>query len=123
MDYRVKIIETSRDFTTKERVQVKDTTDCVSLDKATKIEDVMIQVDAYAVLEVHNEKSDDKDYNNYVIIATDGTRYTTGSDSFWNAFCNIFDEMSDCNEPWMLKVYRKPSKNREGQTFITCSVV
>jgi hypothetical protein len=121
--YSVRIENTSRDISAKERVQLKDTTDCVRLDQATIEGPVVIKVDFFAELAIHNEKSDDKDYKNYIVVGDDGTRYVTGSESFWSSFNNIMDEMEDCNEDWELKIYRMPSKNRAGKDFITCSVV
>lgn len=120
--YSVTIAETSRELSAKERVQLKDTTDCVALDKATQESPVVIDLDMFAVLNIHNEKSDDKDYLNYVLVDKNGTRYTTGSESLWSAFMDIFAEMKD-EADWALKVYRMPSKNRQGKDFLTCSVI
>ena len=121
--YEVKIVETSKELSAKERIQLKDTTDAIKLDKATQVDCVEIDVDYYAELSIHNDKADDKDYANYVIVDKSGNRYVTGSPSFWLAFRNIFDEMATESEPWKLKVYRMPSKNREGKDFITCSLI
>lgn len=121
--YEVKIVETSKELSAKERIKLKDTTDAVKLDKATQVEAVEIDVDYYAELSIHNEKAEDKDYANYVIVDKSGERYVTGSPSFWTAFMNIFNEMANETEPWTLKVYRMPSKNREGKDFITCSII
>lgn len=121
--YEVKIVETSKELSAKERIQLKDTTDAIKLDKATQVDSVEIDVDYYAELSIHNDKADDKDYANYVIVDKSGTRYVTGSPSFWSAFRNIFDEMATESDPWKLKVYRMPSKNREGKDFITCSII
>jgi hypothetical protein len=121
--YEVKIVETSKELSAKERIQLKDTTDAIKLDKATQVDSVEIDVDYYAELSIHNDKADDKDYANYVIVDKSGDRYVTGSPSFWSAFRNIFDEMATESEPWKLKVYRMPSKNREGKDFITCSLI
>ena len=123
MDYSVLVSETSKELTAKERIQIKDTTDAIRLDEATKENAVMIDVDSYAVLNIHNEKSDDKDYTTYVIVDKDGQRYTTGSPSFWSSFMNIYTEMKDESEPWAIKAYRLPSKNRAGKDFITCSLI
>jgi hypothetical protein len=121
--YTVSVVETSKELTGKQKIQLKDTTDCVRLDQATLQGNVMIDVDFWAELAIHNEKSDDKDYTNYVVVDKSGVRYVTGSEAFWSAFRNIFDDMSECDEEWTLKVYRKPSKNRQGKDFITCSVL
>lgn len=122
-NYTVQITEASKELSHKQRVQLIDTTDCERLDALTKVEPVQIDVDFYAILAIHNEKSEDKDYMNYVVVDKDGTRYLTGSNSFWNTFINIYKEMKDESETWLLKVYRKPSKNRQGKDFITCSVI
>lgn len=121
--YEVTVAEVSKELTGKQKIQLKDTTDCTRLDVATKEAPVIIDVDFWAELHIHNEKSDDKDYKNYVVVAKDGTRYVTGSESFWNAFRNIFDDMEADGEEWQLKVYRMPSKNRQGKDFITCSIL
>ena len=43
-----------------------------------------------------NEKSDtNKDYNNYMIVDKDGTKYITGSPSFWDSFNEIYEEMKE----------------------------
>lgn len=122
-NYSVIIKECSKELSAKERIQLKDITDAIKLDKATQVESISIDVDFYAELEVHNEKADDKDYATYVIVDKSGERYTTGSPSFWSSFKNIMSEMVNCDEAWSLKVYQMPSKNREGKNFITCSVI
>ena len=123
-NYKITIESVSKELTAKERIQLKDLSDAQRLDKLTQVEPVLIDVAFYATLSVHNEKSDDKDYKNYVVVAKDGTRYVTGSSSFITAFENIMDEISDSGEEieLVVKVYRLPSKNREGKDFITCSL-
>lgn len=122
-DYSVTVKLVSKDLTHKERVQITDLTDCVKLDKATQEGPVLIDLDYYAVLDIHNEKADDKDYQNYVVADKNGTRYSTGSKSFFNNLVDICEEMEGSDETWQVKVYRKPSKNRAGKDFITCSIV
>lgn len=124
-DYSVTVKAVSKGLTHKERVQITDLTDCVKLDKATQEGPVLIDLDYYAVLDIHNEKANDKDYQNYVVADKNGTRYSTGSKSFFNSLVDICDEMADSDEDeeWKIKAYRKPSKNREGKDFITCSIV
>lgn len=121
--YLVTIEETSRELTAKERVQLKDTTDALKLDEVTQFEGIIIKPVLSAVLNIHNEKSDNKDYKNYVLVDESGQRYVTGSDSFWNSYKNIENEMAGSAEEWAIKVYKKPSKNYNGKEFITCSIV
>ena len=120
--YSVEIAETSKELTPKERIRIKDTTDAVKLDEATQNGTIFIMPSMFAVLDIHNEKSDNVDYKNYVIVDVDGTKYVTGSESFWSSFMNIYEEMSGEQEEWGIKVYRAPSKNYKGKDFITCSI-
>lgn len=120
--YSVSIKESSRELTAKQRIALKDTTEAVKLDEATQVEPVIINVDMYAILAIHNEKSENPDYDNYVVVDKNGTKYVTGSASFWSSFMDIFTEMEGEDEAWSLKVYRVPSKNYKGKDFITCSI-
>ena len=120
--YSVSIKESSRELTAKQRIALKDTTAAVKLDEATQVEPVIINVDMYAILAIHNEKSENPDYDNYVVVDKNGTKYVTGSASFWSSFMDIFTEMEGEDEAWTLKVYRVPSKNYKGKDFITCSI-
>ena len=122
-DYSITVKEVSKDLTHKERVQITDLTDCVKLDEATQEGPVLIDLDYYAILDIHNEKADDKDYQNYVVVDKNGMRYSTGSKSFFNNLVDICVEMEGSGETWQVKAYRKPSKNRAGKDFITCSIV
>ena len=120
--YSVAIKESSRELTAKQRIALKDTTNAVKLDEATQVEPVIINVDMYAILAIHNEKSENPDYDNYIVVDKNGTKYVTGSASFWSSFMDIFTEMEGEDEAWTLKVYRVPSKNYKGKDFITCSI-
>ena len=120
--YSVTVVESSRELTAKERIKIKDTTDAIKLDEATQKGAIVIAPDMYAVLGIHNEKSSDKEYKNYVLVDKDGTKYVTGSSSFWSSFKDIYDEMSGESEDYSIKVYRAPSKNYAGKEFITCSI-
>ena len=122
-NFSVTIAESSKELTPKERVQIKDLSDTLKLESLIKTEPLIIEVDFYAVLEVHNDKADNPDYTNFIIVAKDGRRFRTGSQTFYNSFKMIADEMLGIDEEWQLKIYELPSKNREGKTFITCSVV
>lgn len=124
-NYTVEIEEASKDLTGKEKIQIKDTTDCEHLDTLTENgESVIIDVDYYAVLHIHNDfAQNDKDYSNFIIVDKDGTRYSTGSESFWLHFESLYKDMAGESEPWKLKVFRKASKKRPGKSFITCSII
>ncbi len=122
-NYSVAVRECSKELSVKERIMLKDTTDAIRLDEATQVEAVSIVPVMHAVLDVHNEKSENKDYTVYIIVDESGQKYITGSQSFWNSYTGIAKEMEDDeSENWGIKVYRKPSKNRPGKDFITCSI-
>lgn len=121
--YSVKILYCSKELTARDRVAIKDTTNAISLDEATKASNVTIDIDYYAKLGVHNEHSEDKDYEKYIIVAKDGTKYVTGSTSFLTAMEEIVDEMADSGEAFQIVAYRMPSKNYKGKEFLTCSIV
>ena len=121
--YSVNIREVSRSITAKERVMLKDTTNAISLDEVTQEAKFVFEPDYYAILEVHNEKSEDKNYIKYVIVDKAGTKLVTGSESFFTSFKSIMDEMAGCDEEFSIEAYRMPSKNYKGKEFITCSIV
>lgn len=120
--YSVSIAKASKELSAKERIQLKDTTSAMKLDEVTQTEAVIIHPAMYAELDIHNEMSDNVDYKNYILVDTDGTKYVTGSESFWTSFMDIAREMENETEEWAIKVYRMPSKNYKGKEFITCSI-
>lgn len=121
--YSVEIKETSKQLSAKERIAIKDTSNALKLDIECEENGVLITPVAFAILSIHNEKSDNKDYENYVITDKDGTKYVTGSESFWNAFISIWDEMQEEEEEWGIKAYKLDSKNYKGKKFLTCSII
>ena len=124
-DYSVSIVESSKELTGKERVALKNLDDCVSLDDAITPDTpkVVIDVKDYVILNVHNEKSDSKDYEKYIIYDKSGTRYITGSHPFFTTFEEIFSEMKDDDEEWSLVVYKRESNNYKGKQFLTCTII
>lgn len=121
--YSVEIKETSKQLSAKERIAIKDTSNALKLDIECEENGVLITPVAFAILSIHNEKSDNKDYENYVITDKDGTKYVTGSESFWNTFISIWDEMQNEEEEWGIKAYKLDSKNYKGKKFLTCSII
>ena len=121
--YNVTITKTSKELSHKERVRMKDITNALSLDEVTQDGPVLIDLDFYAVLNVHNEKSESVDYTVCILVDKAGTKFRTGSPSFLTALDEIMVDMADCDEPWQLEVSRRPSKNYKGKEFLTCSVV
>lgn len=123
-NYEVKIKSTSKELTARERVMLKDTRNAIKLDEAVGETPLVISPDYYAVLDVHNEKSkEDKDFENYIVVDTDGNKYVTGSHSFYEAFTEIVEEMDGTGEEYQIEIYKLDSKNYKGKQFITCSIV
>lgn len=121
--YSVEIKESSMELSARKRIAFKDTSDAVKLDLACDEGTVTITPVGWVVLGIHNEKSDNPDYENYVIIDKDGTKYVTGSESLWNSFSEIYNEMSGEDEEWAVKIYKLDSKNYKGKKFLTCSII
>lgn len=122
--YRTEIIDSSRPFSAKERIAMKNTSDCVRLDEATKDNTtVVINPDFFAVIKVTNDNSEDKEYLNYILADKNGTKYVTGSQTFWNTFMDIYNEMKDESEEWGIKVFRLDSRKYPGKQFITCAII
>lgn len=122
--YLVTIEETSMEnLSNRDRVMLKDTGDAIAIDEALADENssLEIAVKDYAVLNVHNEKADDKDYNKFIIISASGEKYVTGSPTFFRSFKDIYAEMA--GEDFSIKVYKKPSTNYKGKFFLSCSIV
>lgn len=124
-EYSAKVVEATKELTGKERVAIKMFTDAHQLDEVTQnYEDgVLINVDYVAKVAVHNEKSDNKDYNKYIYVDKDGTMYVSGSETLYRTYQEIEEEMEDEDEDWAIKVIRKESSNYKGKDFLTCVIV
>lgn len=123
--YTATIAFASKELSALEKVKLKDVKRAIRLDVATANESITIAPAYYVVIDIHNEKSDDKDYQNYVIVDINGERYVTGSKSFFNAFTDIFDEVKeliDDGEAVEIEIYQLPSKNYSGKKFLSCSL-
>lgn len=123
--YKAVVARASKELSAKEKIMLKDMSDAVKLDDAVKEQAIVVKPDFYAIINVHNEKSDTKDYTKIVIVDGDsGIKYTTGSMPFITTFEDIMQEMEDAGETdFSLKVYAKESKNYKGKYFITCSII
>ena len=128
-NYNATIAETSRELTPKERVMYKDLGNAIKLNdlaegaQTTGDKAIITNVKDYAVVAIHNEASEDVDYNNYLIVDGAGNKYYTGSTPFWNSFKSIWNEMHDSCEEWGIQLNLIPSKNFAGKTVITCSLI
>ena len=126
--YEAIIVETSKELTARERLMMKDISNAIKLDEATEEAtetngEVLITPVEYAILDVHNDKVEDKkDYKKYIILDKDGTKYVTGSNPFFRSFMEIWDEMKPTGEEYQIVAYRLPSKNYTNKDFLTCSI-
>ena len=122
MEYSVKIKETTRELTKREQILFCDTTNTIKLNDIEVGNSIRIKPVDYAVLGVHNDfLKDRQDFEQYVIIDDTGARYVTGSNSFFNTFENIWEQME--GEPFEIDAYKIPSKNHKDKFIITCSIV
>lgn len=116
-EFKVEVIKSSRELTAREKIQLKDTAACISLDRLSREQpDAVIGVEGYAVLAIHNERAKgDTDYEQLVVLSTDGNKYITGSNAFRTSFLDIWEEMANDPEPWGIRVIRKQSNNFAGE--------
>lgn len=115
-----------KELTKKEKAMLKDLTDCTVLGTEAEANgyDIIIHPAFYAVLSIHNDAISEPDYEVYVIVDRDGTKYQTGSDSFISSFCDIMSDMADEDpETWAVKATLKPSKNRTGKSFLKAVLI
>ena len=128
-NYSAEIVEASREFSARERVMFKDTQNAISMNdfaeqaKSEGAKAIIENVKDYVHIMIHNEKSEDKDYDNYIVVDGAGDKYVTGSQAFWNSFMDIYNEMKDETEPWGIQLNLIPSKNYKGKNVLTCSLV
>lgn len=128
-NYSASIAESSRELTAKERVMFKDTQNAISMmefaesAKQEGAKAIITPITGYVVVDVHNEKSEDVDYKNYIVLGENDQKYVTGSASFWNSFMDIYSEMKDETEPWGIELNVLPSKNYKGKSILTCSLI
>lgn len=123
--YKAELVSATRELSAKERVAVKMFIGAEQLDELTQRDEngVLIDIDYVAVVEVYNEKSDNKNYNKYVYVDKDGTMYISGSETLYRTYEEIAEEMEGENEPWSIKVIRRESTNYKGKDFLTCMLV
>ena len=123
-NYVCKILESNGEFDAYERVMCKDLGDAIPMDDATQQGSVVIEYEKHLILGIHNEKSEDKDYEKCVVVDPEGRKFVCGSATFRRELENIVAELSDAgiSSGFNIKVYRKASNNYKGKDFITCSL-
>lgn len=123
--YKTEVISSSKELTIREKIKLCEVGDTVSLDTVVpKDGSFDVDVEMFAVIHVENDKSQSKEYDICVIEAKDGTKYKTGSESFINSLCELYDMLEAADElknGFVIRAYKKPSKNFSGD-FITCTL-
>jgi hypothetical protein len=123
--FSASIIDSNRELSAVEKVKMKDTRDAISLEQISREQPAFVGITGYVVLHIHNEKSDDKEYEQYMLIGANGEKYVTGSLAFFNSFLDIWMDLAGEEMPaegWTIKVYQLPSKNFKDRNFVTCSL-
>lgn len=128
MEYEVKVGFSSKELDVKEKIKAKDTSNSNSIDAITREsaktgEKIIIDVDYFVVLNVHNENSDTVDYETYVITDKKGDKFHTSSKPFCTQFRAIADEIIEAGiDDWQIEVYRRASNTNKDREFISCSI-
>lgn len=117
--FKSEISYCNTDLNVKEKIQFKNLNDSESintLENGTKL-----TVDKWGLVQIHNEKLDEPDYQNVVLVTPEGNKYHTSSNSFFMAIDDIQSELDDAGEKgaFDIEIVKKKSKNNSGQ-FITC---
>ena len=83
----------------------------------------ILTVDKWGVLQIHNGKLDEPDYQNVLLMTPEENKYHTSSNSFFMALSDIQSELDEAGEKgaFDIKIVKKQSKNNSGQ-FIICTL-
>lgn len=100
------------------------------LDDAIRVDEIVSQnghLDIHPVnvitFSIHNEKvkqGDNTDYDKYLIYDGDNF-YSTSSTPLVESMMDIMDDMSDFDDNYTVRVYKKQGKNING--FLTCKLM
>lgn len=130
--YKAVVKESVKGLTAREKIAIKALNDVTELnDLVTPEQAIMINIDNVVTVQVHNEKSDNQDYNKYVYIDKDGTKYVSGSEPLYTTVKDILSDIKDAiadgemdeSEDITIKVLKKESANYKGQMFLTAELI
>lgn len=130
--YKAVVKESVKGLTAREKIAIKALNDVTELnDLVTPEQAIMINIDNVVTVMVHNEKSDNQDYNKYVYIDKDGTKYVSGSEPLYTTVKDILSDIEDAiadgemdeAEDITIKVLKKESANYKGQMFLTAELI
>lgn len=125
MAYKAKVVGATKELTARDRIRMKNFSDFIQLDEATETEAVLIDIDYVATVHIENDKSDNPEYNKQVYVDKNGQGYVSGSETLYRQFQDIYEEMKEegLEDEVTIKVYKSPSKNYKGKSFLTCNLV
>lgn len=124
-DYNAKVTYSKLELTAREKIAIKDFETATKLNDIIKAEPIILPIKNVVKVEVHNEHSQqNKDYSVFIIVTEDNKTYRTGSESFFDSYVDIIDELADMGEDTSVvkfKLYKQSSKNFDGD-FIKASL-
>lgn len=127
-NYSADVTSSLKELTARQRIAVKDFSSAEKLNDMITADTPKIVIDVDNIIEVtvHNEQSKgNSDYKVYVIVATDGGKYRTGSETAYTSAMEIYKELEAANEldgGFTLEFYKVKSNNFDGD-FIKCNLV
>lgn len=127
-NYTADVTSSLKDLTARQRIAVKDFSSADKLNEmiTADIPKIVIDVDNIIEVTVHNEQSKgNSDYKVYVIVATDGKKFRTGSETAYTSAMEIYKELEAAGElggGFELEFYKVKSNNFDGD-FIKCNLV
>lgn len=124
-EYQAKVTEViGKELTKKEMFSVSRFNRCEDVSSLLNEQEVIVkEVQTVAIVEVHNEKSDNTDYKKMVVIGADGSRYLTGSETAMREMLDIMDYMEEYDEAFDVQFVTRPSNNFKDRDFITVELL
>lgn len=125
--YKAKVVDSWKALSVKEKISYKETDSFDKLDEIVPVDgELVITLANFITVEVENPKSENPNYNQYILVADNGDAYVTSSNTFCASLNSILDEIKDAGEDevgeWQLKIYKRESNNFKGKHFLTCSI-
>jgi hypothetical protein len=121
---RIEVLETYKELEKKDEVKIARSKTAYSLDEETKNNpDLTIEVSNFVTMHIENpeaEKEDDKDFNRYCIVATNGDLYITRSEAFAQEL-NLIISMMETVEITVRPVHIQSTKT--GNRYLSCEIV
>lgn len=117
-EYSVKIttVHGAGELSVKDEIRVKDFTSFAQVEELVKTKEEF-KPEWLVELDVHNEKSENKDYLVYVFHTEDGGMYYTSSESLAESLVDIIslrDRLNDAEAEWGVVIKEFKSKNNTG---------